>query len=47
MIRVVDIYPVALVAEIQMLIVGTISIIVLCALYLQQRAESRHDDRRL
>lgn len=28
-----------------MLIVGTISIIVLCALYLQQRAEGRHDDR--
>jgi len=28
-----------------MLIVGTISIIVLCALYLQQRAESHHDDR--
>jgi len=27
-----------------MLIVGTISIAVLCVLYLQQRAESRHDD---
>jgi hypothetical protein len=29
-----------------MLIIGTISIVVLCALYLQQRAESRHDDWR-
>lgn len=27
-----------------MLIAGTVSIIVLCALYLQQYAESRNDD---